>query len=223
MSRTHVLIDLDGTISDSHAGIARSLQYAFTECGFEPPSDHAVRDAIGPPFEVSFPKLGVGPGDFERVVDKYRERYNDIGLFENTVYDGIPEMLETLRADGLTLALATAKPEEPARRITAHFGLSDHFAFEAGASGMGGNRRTKADVITYALAALSISAGDHVVMLGDRDHDVEGAIANSIDCIGVTWGFGSHEELAGAGAHVIVNSPAEVAAAVAGTYRQDPV
>ncbi len=109
MTRTHVLIDLDGTLSDSHAGIARSLQYAFAECGFEPPTDHAVRDAIGPPFEVSFPKLGVGPDDFERVVDKYRERYNDIGLFENTVYDGIPEMLETLRADGLTLALATAK------------------------------------------------------------------------------------------------------------------
>jgi beta-phosphoglucomutase-like phosphatase (HAD superfamily) len=97
MTRTHVLIDLDGTLSDSHAGIARSLQYAFAECGFEPPTDHAVRDVIGPPFEVSFPKLGVGPDDFDRVVDKYRERYNDIGLFENTVYDGIPEMLETLR------------------------------------------------------------------------------------------------------------------------------
>ena len=211
MTRTHVLIDLDGTLSDSHAGIARSLQYAFAECGFEPPTDHAVRDAIGPPFEVSFPKLGVGPDDFERVVDKYRERYNDIGLFENTVYDGIPEMLETLRADGLTLALATAKPEEPARRITAHFGLSHHFAFEAGSSGKSGNRRTKADVITYALAALSISAGDHVVMLGDRNHDVEGAIANGIDCICVSWGFGSHKELAGAGAIAVANRPADVA------------
>ena len=211
MTRTHVLIDLDGTLSDSHAGIARSLQYAFAECGFEPPTDHAVRDAIGPPFEVSFPKLGVGPDDFERVVDKYRERYNDIGLFENTVYDGIPEMLETLRADGLTLALATAKPEEPARRITTHFGLSHHFAFEAGSSGKSGNRRTKADVITYALAALSISAGDHVVMLGDRNHDVEGAIANGIDCIGVSWGFGSHKELAGAGAIAVANRPADVA------------
>ena len=165
MTRTHVLIDLDGTLSDSHAGIARSLQYAFAECGFEPPTDHAVRDAIGPPFEVSFPKLGVGPDDFERVVDKYRERYNDIGLFENTVYDGIPEMLETLRADGLTLALA----------------------------------------------ALSISAGDHVVMLGDRNHDVDGAIANGIDCIGVSWGFGSHKELAGAGAIAVANRPADVA------------
>ena len=215
MTRTHVLVDLDGTISNSLPGIAKSLQYAFNACGYEPPTDEAVRSIIGPPFEVSFPILGVPVADMAPVVDKYRERYNDIGLFENEMYAGVPEMLESLIDSGLSLALATAKPEAVARRITAHFGVDERFVFEAGAStALGDERRTKAQVITYCLGELGITAGDHVVMLGDRDHDVEGALANGIDCVGVTWGFGSADELQGAGAHRVVDDPAEVLAAV---------
>ena len=219
MTVSHLLIDLDGTISNSHEGIAKSLQYAFGETGYEPPTDDRVRDVIGPPFEVSFPKLGVPAHDFDRVVAKYRERYNDVGLFENVLYDGINDMLHGLRTAGVTLALATAKPQDPARRITAHFGLTEHFEFEAGASGGLGDRRTKAQVITYALGELGVDPGAHVLMLGDRDHDVEGAIANGIDCVGVTWGFGSLGELSAAGASVIVDTPADVVPAVLGTYR----
>lgn len=215
MTRTHVLVDLDGTISNSLLGISRSLQYAFEACGYEPPTVDAVRAIIGPPFEVSFPLLGVALADMAPVVAKYRERYNDIGLFENEIYDGVPEMLGALRASGVDLAVATAKPEAVARRITAHFDLADHFVFEAGASTVVGDaRRTKAQVITYCLGELGIPAGDHVVMLGDRDHDVEGALANGIDCIGVTWGFGSAQELTGAGARHVVDHPADVCAAV---------
>jgi phosphoglycolate phosphatase len=215
VSRTHVLIDLDGTISNSLPGIARSLQYAFAECGYEPPTDDAVRAIIGPPFEISFPILGVPVAEMAPVVAKYRERYNDIGLFENEMYGGVPEMLEALLSDGLSLALATAKPEAIARRITAHFDVARHFVYEAGASpALDDNRRSKDQVITYCLTELGIDAGDHVVMLGDRDHDVEGALANGIDCVGVTWGFGSADELNGAGAHCIVDHPADVLAAV---------
>ena len=215
MSRTHVLVDLDGTISNSLPGIARSLQYAFAECGYEPPTDDAVRSIIGPPFEVSFPILGVPVNEMAPVVAKYRERYNDIGLFENAMYEGVPEMLEALLRDGLSLALATAKPEAVARRITAHFDVARHFVYEAGASpALNDNRRSKDQVITYCLAELGMTPGDHVVMLGDRDHDVEGALANGIDCVGVTWGFGSADELTGAGAHRIVDHPSDVLAAV---------
>ncbi len=211
MTRTHVLIDLDGTISNSLPGIARSLQYAFAECGYEPPTDVAVRSIIGPPFEISFPILGVPIADMAPVVAKYRERYNDIGLFENEMYDGVPEMLEALLADGLSLALATAKPEAIARRITAHFDVARHFVCEAGASTvLNDNRRTKDQVITHCLAELGIEAGDHVVMLGDRDHDVEGALANGIDCVGVTWGFGSADELTSAGAVSLAHRPSDV-------------
>lgn len=219
---THVLLDLDGTISDSAPGIARSLQYAFGACGYAPPTDEAVRTVIGPPFEVGLPTLGIAVDDLERVVAAYRVRYEDIGLFENTVYPGIADMLEQLAVAGHILSIATAKPEPTAMRIIEHFGFSDYFAVQAGAShGVGFGRRTKAQVIDHALIQLQLTPTDlgAVVMVGDRDHDVEGAHLNGIDCIGVTWGFGSAEELRGAGAAVLVDTPAEVAAAVLATYR----
>jgi phosphoglycolate phosphatase len=218
--RTHVLLDLDGTISDSSLGIGRSLHHAFTECGYVPPNDEQIRSAIGPPFEMTFPTLGVPIDDVERVILAYRDRYEDVGLFENEVYPGVAAMLTSLADAGYTLALATAKPQHTAIRIIEHFGFTDAFAVQAGAtSDVGSVRRTKADVITYALRELLIDSGPHVVMVGDRDHDVEGAHLNAIDCIGVTWGFGSVEELTGAGAVTVVDVPAEVVPAVAATYR----
>ncbi len=220
--RTHVLLDLDGTISDSSPGIGRSLQHAFSTCGYEPPTDEQVRSVIGPPFEISFPTLGIPVDDIERVVLAYRDRYEDIGLFENTVYPGIAEMLDELAAAGHTLSIATAKPEPTARRIIDHFGFADYFEVQAGATvEVGTGRRTKAEVINYALISLRLGPSDlpHVVMVGDRDHDVEGAHLNGIDCVGVTWGFGSVDELESAGAAGLAHSPGEVAAAVAATYR----
>jgi phosphoglycolate phosphatase len=138
------------------------------------------------------------------------------------VYPGIADMLEQLAAAGHTLSLATAKPEPTAVRIVEHFGFSDYFAVQAGAGhDVGFGRRTKAQVIDHALIRLQLTPADlgRVVMVGDRDHDVEGAHLNGIDCIGVTWGFGSADELRGAGAAVLVDTPAEVAAAVLATYR----
>ncbi len=220
--RTHVLLDLDGTISDSSLGIGRSLQHAFFECGYPPPTDEQVRAIIGPPFEMTFPTLGVRIGDIERVVAVYRERYEDVGLFENEVYPGIAEMLAGLVDAGYLLALATAKPQHTAIRIIEFFGFTEVFAVQAGATvEVGSCRRTKADVITFALGELDTHPGDHVVMIGDRDHDVEGALHNGIDCIGVSWGFGSHDELTRAGAVVVVDTPSEVVPAVSATYRAD--
>lgn len=222
MNRTHVLLDLDGTLSDSSPGIGRSLQHAFVTCGYEPPTDAQVRAAIGPPFEVTFPALGVPVDDIARVVLAYRDRYEDVGLFENTVYAGVAEMLDQLRSDGHVLSLATAKPQQTAIRIVEHFGFTHHFEIQAGATAeVGSERRTKAEVITYAMQQLGITeaATAKVVMVGDRDHDVEGATSNGLSCIGVTWGFGSAEELTGAGAHALAHSPDEVAAAVSATYR----
>lgn len=220
MTRTHVLIDLDGTISDSSPGITRSLQHAFAECGHPVPDADAVRTIIGPPFELTFPGLGVPLDDIGRVVESYRVRYEQVGLFENTLYEGIVEMLAELTEGDYTLALATAKPEPTAVRIVEHFGLAHHFAVQAGASiALDSGRRTKAEVIAHALTRLAIEPGDHVVMVGDRDHDVEGARRHGIDCIGVSWGFAAPGELEAAGASVIVDTPGEVVAAVAGTYR----
>jgi phosphoglycolate phosphatase len=221
---THVLLDLDGTLSDSSLGIGRSLQHAFSACGYEPPTDEQVRAVIGPPFELSFPTLGVPVDDIERVVAVYRERYEDVGLFENEVYPGIAAMFDELQDAGFTLSLATAKPQSTAIRIVEHFGFTDYFTVQAGATiEVGSARRTKAQVITWALSELGVGPTPQdladVIMIGDRDHDVDGASENGIDCIGVTWGFGSVDELAAAGAVALVDSPAEVGAAVAATYR----
>jgi phosphoglycolate phosphatase len=221
MTTSHVLLDLDGTLSDSSLGIGRSLRHAFTTCGYPPPTDDEVRHMIGPPFEISFPTVGIPVEDVQRVIDAYRERYDDVGLFENTPYDGVAGMLDALRNAGHTLSLATAKPEATAVRIVEHFGFAGYFEVQAGASNeVGGGRRSKAEVIHYALARLDIAEahlrGDvAVVMVGDRNHDVEGALLNLMPCIGVTWGFGSADELHDAGATVIVDTPSEVAAAVA--------
>jgi phosphoglycolate phosphatase len=217
-----VLLDLDGTITDSSLGITRSIVHAFTSCGYEPPSDDVMRSMIGPPFEITFPKVGVPVDDMERVIDAYRVRYEDVGLYENQLYDGVVDMIDALGADHV-LALATAKPEHTAVRIVDHFGLTDRFAVQAGAlTEIGSGRRTKGEVITNALHRLGIGHGPHVVMIGDRDHDVEGAHLNEIDCIGVTWGFGDRQELEAAGAAHVVDSPGEVAAAVRTTYRASP-
>ena len=222
---THVLLDLDGTISNSSPGIGRSLTHAFTECGYLAPDETTIRDMIGPPFELSFPKHGIHVDDIEQVISVYRDRYEDVGLFENELYDGVHEMLDALRSAGHTISLATAKPQDTAVRIIDHFGLTDYFARQVGATyGIGVGRRTKGEVITHALSLLGVGphdriALDHVIMIGDREHDVEGAHLNAVDCIGVAWGFGSHEELTGAGALKIVEHPHDVAAAVAAAYR----
>lgn len=225
---THVLLDLDGTISDSSPGIGRSLVHAFTTCGYDPPDDTTIRTMIGPPFELTLPQHGVHVEDVEKMIGVYRERYEDVGLYENALYGGVPEMMEALRSDGHTITLATAKPQTTAIRIVEHFGLHDYFARTVGASDrIGEGRRTKGEVITHALRLLGVSphdriALDHVIMVGDRAHDVEGAHLNAIDCIGVGWGFGSIDELTEAGALTIVDHPHEVAGAIGAAYRSDP-
>ncbi len=214
-SRTHVLIDLDGTITDSEPGIVASLRRALHLEGIEVPADSVLRLAIGPPFELGLPLLGVPGERLWAVIERYRERYEDVGLFENELYPGAVEMLDDLRADGLVLALATAKPEITARRIVEHFGLTDRFAVLAGAT-LEPGRRTKDEVIAHALGELGIEGGAHVVMVGDRDHDVHGARVNGIDTIGVLWGYGSEQELLLAGAAALAATPADVVALVAG-------
>lgn len=216
MSRTHILLDLDGTISDSSSGIGRSLSHAFTACGYPPPTSEQVRSMIGPPFELTFPKMGIHAHDVERVILAYRDRYESIGLFENEVYRGIAEVLRHLDEAGFVLSLATAKPEPTAVRIIEHFGFTHHFDAQVGATvDVGSARRTKAEVITHALGVLDTHPGDHVVMVGDRDHDVEGALANGIECIGVSWGFGSHAELTAAGAIEVIDEPLHLLDAIA--------
>jgi phosphoglycolate phosphatase len=220
-ARTHVLLDLDGTLSDSEPGILNSLQWACMIEGFPIPTEDEVRSVIGPPFELGLPSIGIPDDALERVIDRYRERYADTGAYENTLYDGIVEMLDALAQRGYSLSIATAKPEVTAHPILDYFGISERFVVRAGAT-LTSERRSKAQVIAHALHELGLHADpdvwDHVIMIGDRDHDVLGAIQHHIPCIGVLWGYGSIEELLRAGAVALAESPAEVVELVGREY-----
>lgn len=220
VAATHVLLDLDGTLSDSEPGILRSLQWACEVEGFPIPSEAQVRSVIGPPFEVGLPSIGIPDDALFRVIKTYRDRYETIGLFENTLYDGVVAMLDGLAAAGLSLSIATAKPERTAVRIIEHFELTDRFEFIVGAT-LTQERRAKHQVITHVLGLLGRDGGDDVVMVGDRDHDVHGALHNGMPCVGVTWGYGSVEELLTAGACALADQPADVVDLILAPYGSD--
>ncbi|MFC0313880.1 HAD-IA family hydrolase [Gordonia phosphorivorans] len=186
---TVLLIDLDGTVTDSFPGITASFRHAIDAMGAAAPSEEFLADVVGPPLLDSMRAYGFSDDDAERAVRAYRERYDMIGWKENSVYAGMAELLADLAARGRTLAIATSKNEEMARLILDHFGLTDHFAFIAGASA-DGTRRSKAQVIARALNALDLDPSTTpIVMIGDRSHDVVGAASFGLGTIAVAWGY----------------------------------
>jgi phosphoglycolate phosphatase len=220
--RSHVLFDLDGTLTDSAPGIVASLQHALLGEGLAVPAHEVLLGAIGPPFEVGLPLLGIPSEQVVAIVSRYRERYETVGLYENGLYDGVVEMLDALAAAGVVLGVATAKPEPTARVIIEHFGLTDRFAVIAGATHEPG-RRNKMEVVAHALAELALEGGDQIVMVGDRDHDVLAAHELDLASIGATWGYGSREELTAAGADVLADRPADVIAFVCSSAMGDVI
>lgn len=203
-----VLLDLDGTLTDSAPGIVACLRYALAGMGLAQPTDDEVRRHLGPPLRVTFTQhYGMSDDEAVRAIDLYRERYHDVGLFENAVYPGVEAMLDALAATS-TLAVATSKPTVSSRRILEHFGLLDRFAVVAGAD-LSGGRESKADVVAHALDLLGTD-GSGAVMVGDREHDVLGAAAHGIPTVAVLWGYGDEEELRAAGASALASRPQDV-------------
>lgn len=208
MSQRTVLFDLDGTLSDSAPGILASVEYAFVEMGLPYPG-HSRR-LLGPPIKDIMAMLHCPIDRVDEAISHYRVRYRTIGLFENTVYDGIPELLKSLVDNGDQLAIATSKPELFAAQILEYFGLADCFAFIGGAT-LDSSRAAKADVIAHTLRNLSSVDISNIVMVGDRMHDVMGAESHGIETYGVLWGYGDESELSGAGAKALVTHPADLA------------
>ena len=205
-----IFFDLDGTLTDSGPGIVASVAYALRKLGVEPPEPEKLRPFIGPPLLWSFAHFyGFDEAKCREALRLYREYFTAGGMFENSVYPGIPRALERLRASGLTLAVATSKPELFSRQIISHFGLDGYFEAICGAS-MDETRTEKAEVIRYALETVGIPAAEGL-MVGDREHDVLGAKAVGVGCVGVLWGYGSREELAKAGADALAETPEEMA------------
>jgi phosphoglycolate phosphatase len=203
-----VLFDLDGTLVDSSPGIFASVRHAARELGLPEPTPGQLRAMVGPPLQEGFALvLGVPAVDLSRAVGAYRAHYAAGALLDVTVHEGIPELLATLGRDGATLAVATSKPEPFAVRVLEHTGLLPAFASVHGAT-MDGAVRHKDQVVAAALAAHP--GGRDPVLVGDRSHDVLGAAAHGLPCIGAGWGPAEDGELETAGAAAIAATPADV-------------
>ncbi|KJC58597.1 HAD family hydrolase [Bradyrhizobium sp. LTSPM299] len=203
-----IFFDLDGTLTDPKPGITGSIQYALRKLDRPVPSQDELTWCIGPPLRASFVMLLGGDELADRAIEFYRERFGDVGLFENAVYPDIEQVLAQLRRAPRRMFVATSKPHVFARRIIAHFGLSGYFDHVFG-SELDGTRVNKADLLAYALEQTGVDPAQ-ALMIGDRSHDVIGAKKNGIRAVGVTYGYGTAAELIEAGASHLCASPRAV-------------
>ncbi len=208
---TTILFDLDGTLTDPVVGIAASLRHALVALGRPAPDD--LTWCIGPPLQESLRALLGDEGPVDEAVTLYRERYGEIGLFENAVYPGIEEVLRGLRGEGRRLFVATSKLAIYARRILAHFALDGYFETIYGAE-LDGTRSDKSALIAWILEREGLAAAS-VVMVGDRSHDMVGARNNRVATVGVLFGYGTRAELEAAGADALAERPGDLPALLA--------
>ena len=209
-----IFFDLDGTLTDSAPGIIHSVQYALKKYGIEA-EENDLRSFIGPPLVHSFQeRFGFDHDKALEAVAYYREYFTAGGMFENSVYPGVEEMLQKLKEDGLMLAVATSKPELFSKQILEHFALTRYFVFIGGAA-MDETRTTKVEVLSYALRELQVDPAK-AVMIGDRENDMEAASLLGTESIGVLYGYGSKEELANAGAKVFADTPMDICRIISG-------
>lgn len=206
-----VLFDLDGTLSEAGPAIVAALEVALAHVGLDPLDPALLRSFVGPPLEDSLAGLGLEQDVVHDAIRVYRDNYD---LLASPLYDGMTEVLRALRAAGLPLALATSKPQEFAEVVVAGTALAGLLDVVVGADIPVG-RVSKGDVVAEALRLLELRLPERPaspVMVGDRRHDVLGAAEHGVPCIGVLWGYGSPEELSGAGAAALAAAPGDLTA-----------
>jgi phosphoglycolate phosphatase len=209
-----VLFDLDGTLTDPREGITRCIAHALQRLGVEPPPLDALTFAIGPPLRGTFARLlGTDKREtIELAVSHYRERFAEVGLFENALYEGIVEVLAALADRGTPLLVATSKPLVYARRIVEHFELGRHFVEVHGCE-LDGTREDKRDLIAHIIAHHGLDAAC-AVMVGDRGADMRAARHHGLAALGVLWGYGTPQELLEHGAQKLCDAPRALLAAL---------
>lgn len=209
MNYKTAIFDLDGTITDSGPGIMNAIRYAVKKRGLPDVSEEVLRSFIGPPLKEQFRSVfGLSDDEGTIMVATYREYYGEKGIFENRVYDGVPEVFQKLQEAGVRILMATSKPEKYAKQIAEHFGFAKYFDFIGGAC-MDGRRTDKHDVIEYVIDSCKVCR-ENTVMIGDRRHDMIGASKAGIRSIGVLYGYGSRDELEKAGADMIAVTPDDI-------------
>jgi phosphoglycolate phosphatase len=208
------MFDLDGTLTDPRPGITRSIRFALERLLISCPSEDVLASFIGPPLRGTFASL-LDTSDREKIEEAmslYRQRYSDIGLYENEVYEGTPEMLRRMKKEMGKLFVVTSKPTIYAESIVKHFKLDSYFSGIYGAE-LDGNYENKTELIAHLLIKENVLKGASI-MIGDRAVDIIAAKSNGLASIGVLWGYGSQEELLGAGADLLCARPAELLSAV---------
>lgn len=210
LNKKYILFDLDGTLTDPGEGITNSVAYSLAKFGIIINDNTSLYKFIGPPLWDSFRDFyGFDDSQAKLAVDYYREYYREKGIFENKLYQGVPELLASLRAAEKIIILATSKPKYFADKILDYFGLSKFFDYTAG-SELDGTRVKKDEVISYALNKMNITDPKNAVMVGDREHDIIGAGKNHMQSVGVLYGYGTKEELEKSGADHIAGSIEEL-------------
>lgn len=205
MSYNRIFFDLDGTLADSKEGITNSISSALAHYGMTA-DDALLHKCIGPPLRESFiERFNFTEDNVHEVIHTFRKYYAKTGVFESSLYDGVREMLEALKAEGKELVLATSKEEDFALQILDNFKIAHLFSFVAGAD-LHSGRLSKGAVLQHIIANHKAESLERCIMVGDREHDVEGAHEIGIACGGVLYGYGSRQELQDAGADFIFDS-----------------
>jgi phosphoglycolate phosphatase len=210
MKRRTILLDLDGTLSDSRPGIVDCFRKTLVALGHDPTRSGDLTWAVGPPIAVSLQRLLTPYGDdrVDQALTIYRERYSSTGIYNCSVYPGIVTMLDSLRDAGFVMCIATSKRRDFADRVIDYLGLRAYVQGVYGAE-PGGGLDLKQDLLAHILNVEHFMAYA-CIMLGDRLHDIEAAKVNAIRSIGALWGYGGREELETAGAGAIAATPADV-------------
>lgn len=208
--KKYIFFDLDGTLTDSAEGITNSVAYTLNHYGISVEDKKSLNVFVGPPLVESFMKYyGFDLEKARASVGIYREYFEEKGMFENAVYPGIPELLTGLKKDGFKLYVATSKPEQYSIKILEHFGLAEYFEMIGGAD-MNETRVHKGDVIRYVCESCGLTDPSEIIMVGDRENDMNGARQNHMEAIGVLYGYGSRKELEEAGASRIAETVEEL-------------
>lgn len=219
MRYSAVIFDFDGTICDTGEGILKSAKYALEAFGYTAPDYEELTCFIGPPLLITFQeKFGADAARADELVKKFRERYTNKGVFESKLYDGIKELLISLKKDNIKIGIASSKPQEYIETLLDHFGIKSYFDVICGVT-FTADCESKASIIARCQKELNI-AGNECIMVGDKKYDIEGAKTNLIDSVGVLWGYGTKFEHIEAGAKFIVDKIEDIEAVALGFYEQ---
>lgn len=207
----YVIFDFDGTVADTGEGILKSLQYSFTAMGDEEPDLEDLKKFIGPPVFYSYTHFyGISEDKVDDYVRKYRERYREKGIYESKVYDGLKELIFSLKERNIKVGIASSKPENLIYSVADYLEITNLFDAIVGVKSDNSKHSTKAGLITQAMTDLGATDKNKVLMVGDRLFDIDGAHEAGIKCCGALWGYGDEEEFRAHNADFIAEIPENI-------------